>query len=74
MFRQDDLGGTQTVERGTCLIVASHHPRGLSRLANHLLFLQVHHRLEEVVIDLHLFEELVGDQRLCDGVQPVIPR
>jgi len=54
------------------LVVAALYPCRLALNKDHDLLCQVHHRLEEVVVQPHLVVELIDGEGLGDGVELIV--
>jgi len=54
------------------LVVAALYPCRLALNRDHDLLCQVHHRLEEVVVQPHLVVELIDGEGLGDGVELIV--
>lgn len=68
----DRVSGTQAIERGLGVVEATLDPGVLARDRCDLFLDQMHHGLEEVVVEPHLVVETIEQTGLFDGVQAII--
>jgi hypothetical protein len=75
VFREDGVGGAEAIERRASLIVAADYAPWMAVVAgNDDLLLQMHHRLEEVVVCSHLVIESIDGQHMFDRVETVVAK
>ena len=72
VWGQHTLGPAQAIERGGGIVIVADDAGRLPFLTDHLFLGEVHHRLEEIVVDPQLLIQGIERQGLGDRVKPFI--